>query len=241
MRLFVTGTGTEVGKSIVSRAAALALHRRGANVAAIKPVETGCAPDPADALDLAAACVRPALAHAPGLYRARRPVAPYAATLAGEPPPPTLSALADAVRAAWADATHAIVEGAGGPLVPYDTEHDLIDLAAALELPVLLVARDALGVLSHTFTAAETLRSRGLTLRAVLLNRDATPQGRAGAIAGDPSTAHNLAILRARFTPTPVLAFEPPSLAPGALADTADRSGLTALFDDASAGTKPRS
>jgi dethiobiotin synthase len=220
MRYFLTGTGTDVGKTVVSTAIARALRLRGETIAAIKPVETGTGDGPRDALALAEACGRPALPHAAGLYRALLPVAPFAATLAGEPPPPALEDLASAIRSAWAEATHALVEGAGGPLVPYDAGHDLIELASRLELPVLLVASDSLGVLSHTFTAVESIRARGLGLSAVILNR----------FAEDPSNAHNLGILQARLAPLPVLPFEPRSLEPTELAAAAERAGLPALF-----------
>jgi len=86
--LFVGGTGTGVGKTYVARALARALSREaGRAVAALKPLETGCDPDPLDALALAGACGRPELAHHRGLYRVPPPLAPYAATLGGLPAP----------------------------------------------------------------------------------------------------------------------------------------------------------
>ncbi|MDD9934512.1 MAG: dethiobiotin synthase, partial [Myxococcales bacterium] len=76
---FVTGVGTGVGKTYISRGLTRALADSGRSVAAIKPLETGVAPDPLDARALARACGRPELATAPGLYRVAPPLAPHAA------------------------------------------------------------------------------------------------------------------------------------------------------------------
>jgi dethiobiotin synthetase len=65
--LFISGTGTGVGKTWVTRGLARALVRDGVDAVAIKPIETGCDPAPADAVALARACRRPELASAPGL------------------------------------------------------------------------------------------------------------------------------------------------------------------------------
>src|SRR5690606_7338606 len=106
--LFISGTGTGVGKTWVTRGLARALVRDGVNAIAIKPIETGCQPEPADAVAIARACGRPELAHAPGLYRARRPLAPWAATLEGEAPA-SLAAIAEATRALCAGAQIALI------------------------------------------------------------------------------------------------------------------------------------
>lgn len=207
--LFVTGTGTGVGKTWLTRGLARALRRRGDDVAAIKPIETGCDPRPLDAEALARACDRPELADLDGLYRARLPAAPYAATLEGEPAIDLPRVIA-AVKPVPAQ-LH-LVEGAGGLLVPLDAHTTLAELATALALPVVLVARDALGVLSHTLTAAECARRRGLEIRAVVL----TPSPD-----DEPSSRTNGRILVDLLT-VPVLRFEPVSGEDAALADTAE-------------------
>lgn len=191
MKLFVTGTGTEVGKTFVSVALLKEWRRRGLQPAGVKPFETGCAPTAADAEALARACGRPELASLPGLYRARLPAAPYAATLAGEPPP-AWETILQTLRAL--PHRPLLVEGAGGPLVPIDETRLLIDLAHELRAGVLLVAADQLGVLSHTLAAAEAIAARA-TLRAVLLTRP-TP-------APDPSKRTNAHILQQRL-PVPL-------------------------------------
>lgn len=197
---FVSATSTEVGKTVVSRALARALRLRGRQVAAIKPLETGCQPDPLDALALARACGRPPLAHAPGLYRAGPPLSPRAITLRGAAPPPEPQALATAILNAAAEHDFLLVEGAGGLRVPLGPDHDIADIARVLHLPLLLVAPDRLGVLSHVLTACDSAASRQLRVAAVILNPPTAPSE------DDDSADDNHLILAERLD-TPVLRF----------------------------------
>jgi dethiobiotin synthetase len=200
--LFITGTGTGIGKTFVTRSLIGALRRRDRTVAALKPLETGCDPDPDDALALAHACRQPDLARAPGLYRAPAPLAPYAATLAGHAAPPPISDLAQTIRH-LRDHTrpdHLLVEGAGGLLVPITHESSVADLACALALPLVLVAPDGLGVLSHTLTAYECARARALPIAGVVLSRHTADPS-------DRSSETNARILAERLDGTPVLTF----------------------------------
>ena len=220
--LFVTGTGTGVGKTFATRALARALVRDGGRrVAALKPLETGCDPEPLDALALARACGRPELAHHRGLYRVAPPLAPYAATLEGHPAPPDPEQLAVTCRHLAREADVILVEGAGGILVPLDGTRDLADFARCLGLPIVLVARDALGVLSHVLTAVDSLRLRALDLAGVVLMPP--PSGPA-----DPSRATNARILADRLAPAWIVPFPPCADDDDALADTATTSGLLA-------------
>ena len=84
----------------------------------------------ADALELARACGNESLAMAPGLYRAKEPLAPYAIEKRGGPGVGSLRALAKRVRELAHDADYTIVEGVGGVLVPIDREHTIADLGA---------------------------------------------------------------------------------------------------------------
>ena len=195
--LFVTATGTGAGKTTVTAALARALVAAGMPVAAMKPIETGVDPIAADALALADACRDPALAHDPRWYRARLPAAPYAATLEGEPPL-DLPALLEAIRER-ASGRFALVEGAGGLLVPLDRDHTIADLPAALALPLVLVAPDRLGVLSDVLAAASVARSRGLDLRALVLSRTSPTV--------DPSARTNARILTERLADLPVISW----------------------------------
>jgi dethiobiotin synthetase len=196
--VFVTGPGTGAGKTLVSRALAAALRSRGLRVAAVKPIETGVAPDPLDAHALAAAAGEPALASDPALYRAPPPLSPFAALLEGHASAPDLPGIIHCVQSLATASDVILVEGAGGLLTPLDAHHDLADLALALGYPLLLVARDELGVLSHVLTCAESAQSRGLRVAAVILSRASTEL--------HASTRTNQRILEARL-PCPVRVF----------------------------------
>ena len=192
---FITSTGTECGKTFVTRGLAHALSLRGHNVAALKPIETGCSPDPLDALALAQACGKPALAHTPGFYRARLPLSPHAISLETGAPGPDIESLSQTVRALAHSHDFTLVEGAGGLLTPLDATRTLADLALHLASPVILVAPNRLGVLSHALTAVESAQSRGLRVSMLILS-DHAPN----------LTPTNLQILAARL-PFPVLPF----------------------------------
>lgn len=193
--LFVTATGTGAGKTTVTAALTRVLVESGVPVAAMKPIETGVDSVAADALALAEACRDPALAHDPRWYRARLAAAPYAATLEGAPPL-DLPRLARTVRER-AGTRFALVEGAGGLLVPLDRNHTIADLARALALPLVLVAPDRLGVLSDALLTIEAVRARGLELRAVVLNRTGPHD--------DPSVRTNARILAEHAVDLPVI------------------------------------
>ena len=167
---FITATGTGVGKTWLAAALATACVHRGKRVAAIKPIETGVDPHPEDALALAHACGDESLAMAEGLYRARAPLAPYAIEKLGGPGVGSLRTLAKRVRELSADSDYVIVEGVGGVLAPIDRDHTIADLGAHLDLQTVVVARNALGVLSYTLTAVEALRKRKISVRAIVLN-----------------------------------------------------------------------
>ena len=171
--LFVTGTDTGVGKTVVAGAIAAALRADGAAVAAYKPVVTGL-DEPAEPgwprdheLLAAAAGTRPA-AVAPHTFGP--PVSPHlAAELAG-----TALALDDMVTAASAaiaeaHATVLVAEGVGGLLVPLTADASVRDLAEALRLPVVIAARPGLGTISHTLLTLEAARAAGLRVAAVVL------------------------------------------------------------------------
>ena len=167
---FVTATGTGVGKTWFSCALTTAALQTGKRVVAIKPIETGCDPDPTDAIALAQACGNPALATAPGLYRAKEPLAPYAIEKRGGPAVGSLRAISKRIKELSKGSNYTIVEGAGGVLAPLDKQKTIADLAALLDLQAIIVARNALGVLSYTLTAVEALRRRNVSVQAIVLN-----------------------------------------------------------------------
>jgi dethiobiotin synthetase len=219
--VFVTSTGTSSGKTFVARALTRALVLAGKRVAALKPIETGCVPFPQDALALAAAAGNSSLAYAAAWYRAAPPLAPYAVTLATGEPAPAFEAIVAHTKAFESAYDRVVVEGAGGLLVPLDRERSMADLARAIGYPLLLVASDELGVLSHVFTSCEAARSRELPLTAVILTRVAAES--------DPSRASNCQILRERLD-LPVLQFPHVPDDDSALASAAVSCGLLAAL-----------
>jgi dethiobiotin synthetase len=196
--VFVTATGTGCGKTWFSRGVARALRSRGLRVAALKPLETGVGPEgPLDAIALARAAGDERLAHDDAFLRLAPPTSPLAATMALGLVPPTVDSLARALRRRAEGHDVVLIEGAGGLLVPLDASATMAELALALTLPVVLVARDALGTLSHVLTAMESAERRRLEIRAVVLTRGPWS-------AGDVSVETNAEILRRRLS-APVL------------------------------------
>ncbi|MBZ4415039.1 dethiobiotin synthase [Myxococcus sp. RHSTA-1-4] len=194
-QIFVTGTDTGVGKTEASSALLSLLADAGLKPQGFKPYESGCAflSAPADTLAMreAAGSTLPVDALCP--HRFKAPLAPgVAARRLGREPD------WDVTLAAWEKLRHGpvVVEGAGGLFVPLDSWHDVIDLVAALRLPVLLVARSGLGTLNHTALSLEALASRRIPVRAVLLSR--------GTAGKDSSEADNRQLLEERHR-VPVL------------------------------------
>lgn len=168
--VFVTGTDTGVGKSVVAAAIAAALHARGDRVAAIKPVLSGLdeAPGawPHDHVLLATATGATPEDVAP--FRFGPPVSPHlAAELAGTPLHP--DALVAATRRAGEGADAVVVEGVGGLLVPLAGGYLVRDLARALGLPLVVAARTGLGTINHTLLTVEAAHAAGLDVRAIVL------------------------------------------------------------------------
>jgi dethiobiotin synthetase len=157
--LFLTGTDTGVGKTTI--AAAILRHARnhGRQLIPFKPAETGCDPEPADALRLWEAARPPVSRGAVCLYPLPLPAAPYAAAQrAGIVI--SLPAILERADQLGARGDGLVVEGAGGLLVPYGPQLTGADLAVALGLPVLLVARTALGTINHVALSVGELRRR---------------------------------------------------------------------------------
>lgn len=191
--LFVTGTDTGVGKTVVACALAAALRARGLDVGAMKPIETGVGRGgPLDALALRAAA---------GADDPLDDVCPQRFAL---PAAPTVAAEREG---RWVDlravdrafrrlaARHAllVVEGAGGLLAPAAAGATMADLAARLGLPLLLVTRAAIGTINQTRLALEAAARRGLRVAGVVVSHGPRRISRADAL--------NLAALRAELGP----------------------------------------
>lgn len=197
--VFVAGTDTGVGKTEVSRALLSMWAARGLKPRALKPFETGCAPESAlDALALREAC---------GLPESASPIDEVCPVRLTMPAAPLMAAEAQGVALSMEPVTRALaqkaphlkagapllVEAAGGLLVPLFREGDRVvtnlDLIERVGLPVLLVARARLGTLNHCALSVLALRERGIAVAGIVLNRAVDDDG-------DPTVAHNAAMVR---------------------------------------------
>lgn len=172
---FVTGTDTEVGKTLISCALLLHLRKRHARVVGMKPVAAGTVATPegednedAQALRACGSIRVPRALDNP--YCLPLPLSPHlAARAAGQRIELPLLVQRYHELAAQADAV--VVEGAGGFLVPLNERDTGADLAQALALPVVLVVGLRLGCLNHALLTAEVIAARGLTLAGWVANR----------------------------------------------------------------------
>jgi dethiobiotin synthetase len=181
--LFVTGTDTGVGKTVLSAALLAAMRAAGEEVMAHKPAVTGLGdppegegpPWPADHELLGAAAAMAPEEVTPRRYGAAV-APPLAAKMAGERL--TREDVLEAARAAVATTSKTdragtprtlVVEGAGGLLSPLADELTVCDLAVALGLPLLIAARPGLGTINHTLLTLRSARAAGLSVRAVVL------------------------------------------------------------------------
>lgn len=157
----VTGTDTDVGKTVVTAATAATMRAAGLSPAAYKPVQTGVAPgEPGDMGEVERLAGIPTREGC----RLRAPMAPRAAAALEGTPLPTLDEHVDQITALLAAHDHVLVEGAGGLLVELtDKGETLADLALALpDAAVVVVARSALGTLNHTMLTRQALYASGL-------------------------------------------------------------------------------
>lgn len=167
--VFVTGTGTEVGKTVVAATIARTLAAEGKRVAVFKPAVTG--------LDEGVETDHALLRRASGSGQSDEEIAPYrygppasphlAAEMAGEGIDP--ERLRQAARAAAAGADAIVCEGVGGLLVPLSPTYLVRDLAADLGYPLVVVAGPGLGTINHTLLTLEAARAAGLAVAVVVL------------------------------------------------------------------------
>ena len=197
----ITGTDTGVGKSTVGCAIGFALRARGMRVGVMKPAETGCEErggvlEPADAraLALASGCDLPLELICP--YRYASPLAPPAAAELDSLEAPAPARIVDCFRKIESVSDAVLVEGAGGLAVPIAWGFDFADLAAKLDLPLIVVIANKLGCLNAAMLTFNYAQAKRLEIAGWLLN-DVEP-------ALTPAALTNAASL-ARMTEVPCL------------------------------------
>jgi dethiobiotin synthetase len=194
--LFVTATGTDIGKSFVACGIVAELRRRGRKVAALKPLASGfddaraAESDPGRLIAALGRDLVPAELDRISPWRFCAPLAPdMAAKREGKIV--DFAALVKFCRDAIAPAIHGpddlLIEGVGGVMSPIAEKHTMLDWMAELGIPVLLVTGSYLGAQSHALTALAALRGRRLVPRAIVVcesrDSDLTPADTAQSLA----------------------------------------------------------
>jgi dethiobiotin synthetase len=172
--VFVTATGTGVGKTFVTARLVAELRAARRSVRALKPVASGFDPANVAATDTGVLLDALGLAATPANFDALSPWR-FAAPLS-----PDMAAARERRRVPFEDlvefcraprpADVVLIEGIGGVMVPLDDTHTVLDWIVALGAPVLLVAGSYLGTLSHTLTAIAALRARGVEPAAMIVS-----------------------------------------------------------------------
>jgi dethiobiotin synthetase len=174
--IFITATGTDVGKTYVAASLIRHLRQMGRLVDALKPVVSGFDPEQAVASDPGV------LLHALGLPVTMAEIDRISPWRFGAALSPDLAARregrgidVDAVVAFCQTAVDArrdilLIEGVGGVMVPLDEQRTILDVMMALQLPLILVAGSYLGTISHTLTALDALYQRNLKVLATIVS-----------------------------------------------------------------------
>jgi dethiobiotin synthetase len=179
--LFVTGTDTGVGKTIVAAGFVRFVRNRGLRGLGVKPIETGCSVRdgmlyPEDGVFLKEASEGDITLDECAPFRFSLPAAPHRAA-AMEGKHLKLVDLVEHVLSVSEDADLTVVEGAGGLMVPIQEDSMMIDFMVRLGYPILLVARRALGTLNHTLLSVDALEKRGVAPVGIILSATSASTG----------------------------------------------------------------
>ncbi len=224
--MFITGTDTGVGKTVVAAAIARHLSRQGCSVAVLKPVTSGAVEkegslisEDAELLRWASGCHAPV--HVTSPYVLREAIAPSEAALR-EGREISFGPIRDAYEQLAASHDLVIVEGAGGLLVPLAQDLLVADLPARLGLPLLIVARPDLGTVNHTLMTCECALARHIRVAGIIINGQA----------GSPAAAEEYAPrLISELAPVPLLGVLP-------RLETSDQKDLVAKLAPQVAGMR---
>ncbi|HVV67918.1 MAG TPA: dethiobiotin synthase [Gammaproteobacteria bacterium] len=167
--LFITGTSTDIGKTLVAALLLSAAHSQNLPAYYFKPVQTGQDSDCATVsclTGLQEPIIKPVFSYA-------SPQAPYRAALAEQKP-----IQLDHILAHWQQLTsgYYLVEGAGGLLVPLTQNHTIRDLAFALKLPLIIVASTQLGTMNHTLLTLEAAANAKVPVKGLILSGSKDPE-----------------------------------------------------------------
>lgn len=158
-KIFVTGTDTDIGKTIISSMLVLGLK-----AGYWKPVQSGIEPQ-TDTEYVKSLTALERTHFYPETYLLNEPLSPHAAAKIDG-----MEIILDNFQVPEFSQDHLVIEGAGGLIVPLNSKDMIIDLIKKLDIPILLVARSGLGTLNHTLLSIEAIRSRGLDLWGVVMN-----------------------------------------------------------------------
>lgn len=196
--VFITGTDTGVGKTYFACYLARHLRKKGVNVGVMKPVETGISNDWPDYIKLMEAAGVHDPVHLVCPYRLKNPLAPY---MAGKIEGVEISP--EKIKCSYEMLLKLhrflIVEGAGGLMVPLKRDYFFLNFLEEVNLPVIIVAPDRLGVINHVLLTVSALERKNIKISFILLNRIKEKM--------DYSSNFNFSLLR-ELTPHPILPFE---------------------------------
>jgi len=171
--VFIIGTDTDVGKTVIAAGLALAARERKLRVGVMKPVSTGCFVQEGqlfsqDTLFLLEASGSQESEQANPI-RFRNPLAPLAAAREEARPMDTSQILRH-----YEDLKESfefmIVEGIGGLMVPFTEDYFVYDMVKQFDLPVIIVSRTTLGTINHTMLTIEVAKARGLNIKGIIFN-----------------------------------------------------------------------
>jgi dethiobiotin synthetase len=174
--IFITATGTDVGKTFVAASLIRLLRQLGHTVDAIKPIVSGFDPaqvatsDPGILLDALGLPVTPEEIERTSPWRFRDPVSPDLAASREGRRIDVDQVIAFCQEAVTQNRGVLLIEGVGGIMVPLDGERTILDVMMALRLPLILVAGSYLGTISHTLTALDALYRRELDVLAIIVS-----------------------------------------------------------------------
>lgn len=172
--IFITGTDTGVGKTIIAAGLAMTLKSRGMKVGVMKPVATGCIGENSSLVSMDAVYLFEAAEneYAPltSPVRFRNPVAPSIAAIY-EQKEVDLGVIRSAYRKMQSYYDYIIVEGIGGILVPIKQNYLVANMIREMGLPIVIVSHVSLGAINHTLLTVDAALMRGFPIRGIIFNR----------------------------------------------------------------------